>query len=249
MRMTDEQLMAYVDGELDPAATEAVRREAAENPALGQRILGQQALRERLRRAFDRTLDEPVPEQLLHAVAGGRVVDLPKPASGRAVRMAWLGGLAAAAGVVLGIALAPSLTHFVGQQPDVVAGPAGLTANGQLAAVLSNGLASEQPADGHIRLGASFLATTGNYCRTFVIDEPSANLSGMACQQDGSWALKALHEDALPSRETGEYRQAATAMSPLVLQAAGAIMSGDALDARAEAAARDHGWRGPRATR
>lgn len=242
MRMTDEQLVAYIDSELDPAATEAMRREVEANPALGQRIRGQEALRERLRRAFDRTLDEPVPERLMRAIAVDRVVDLPKPVPRRMVRMAWLGGLAAAAGIVLGIALAPSLTHLVLPQPDIVAGPAGLTASGQLAAVLSKRLASEQPTDSHIQLGASFLAKTGAYCRTFVMGQPNGALSGMACREDGSWALRALHEDAPRHGETGEYRQAATAMSPFVLQAAGAIMSGGALDAREEAAARNHGW-------
>lgn len=249
MRTTDEQLMAYVDGELDPAATEAVRRSIEDNPALGERIRDQRALRERLRRAFDHTLDEPVPVQLLRATEGGRVVDLARPATRRVVRFAWLGGLAAAAGMVLGIALGPSLTHLVGPRPNIVSGPAGLTADGQLEAVLSNRLASEQPADSDIRLGASFLARTGRYCRTFVIGQPDGSLSGMACRQGDGWALKALHEDALPPGETGEYRQAATAMSPLVLQAAEAIMSGDALDAQAEAAARNHGWQASKATR
>ena len=242
MTITDEQLAAYVDGELDPAAAEAVRREIAESPDLERQVHAQRALTDRLRRSFDRTLDEPVPTRLRRAVESSRVVDAVKRTSWHPARAAWFAGLAAAAGLVLGVVLAPSLTHGPGGNPDIVAGPAGLTAAGELAMVLSNQLASEQPRDSRIHLGASFLAKTGGYCRTFIMDQPDSRLSGMACRQDGGWALKALHEDAASPGEAGEYRQAATTLSPFVLQAAGAIMSGDALDARAEAAARNRDW-------
>ena len=48
MTVTDEELMAYVDGELDAARLESLRLEIAASADLSRRVAEQRALRNRL---------------------------------------------------------------------------------------------------------------------------------------------------------------------------------------------------------
>ena len=249
MTVTDEELMAYVDGELDAARFEALRQEIAASADLSRRVADQQALRDRLRHAFDRTLNEPVPAQLTDLAARDLAIDLASAARRRPVHKAWWSALALAAGIVLGVALGPALLQLVRERPDTVASGADVAADGALADALSRRLASEQSASDPIRLGVSFLAKTGEYCRTFMARRGDATLAGMACRQGPTWRVDALQSVAIVPGASDGYRPAATALPPLVLQAAEGAMAGDPLDAAREAQARDHHWRSPAATR
>ena len=64
MKYDDEILMAYADGELDPARRAEIDAAIAKDPALARRVEQQRALRARLAGAFAKVLDQPVPERL-----------------------------------------------------------------------------------------------------------------------------------------------------------------------------------------
>lgn len=242
MTVTDEELMAYVDGELDAGRREALRQEIAASTDLAQRVAEQQALRDRLNHAFDPTLDEPVPSRLTNLASRARVVDFGSAVPRRSSRIAWLSGLALAAGIVLGVALGPVLLQLARERPEIVASGAEVAAGGALADALSQRLASEQAASDPIRLGVSFLAKNGEYCRTFISRRGDATLAGMACRHGAEWRVDALQSVTIVPGDADGYRQAATSLPPLVLQAAEAAMTGDPLDAVGEADARDHHW-------
>ena len=94
MTVTDEELMAYVDGELDAARLESLRQEIAASADLSRRVAEQRALRDRLHRAFDPALHEPVPARLTELTVRARVVEFAfvDPSSAIARRMAeWTG--------------------------------------------------------------------------------------------------------------------------------------------------------------
>jgi hypothetical protein len=67
----------------------------------------------------------------------------------------------------------------------------------------------------------------------------------MACQQGDAWRIDALQSVTIAAGDSEGYRQAATSLPPLILQAAEVAMAGEPLDAIGEAAARDHHWRSP----
>ncbi len=67
MTISDEQLMAYVDGELDADARAQIEAAMVSDAELARRVARQQRLREKLRAAFDEVLREPVPDRLLAA--------------------------------------------------------------------------------------------------------------------------------------------------------------------------------------
>jgi len=249
MNVTDEELMAYVDGELDAARFELLRREIAASADLTRRVTDQQALRDRLRQAFDPVLDEPVPARLTDLASRDRVIDFESSSRQRLSRSAWLSGLALAAGVVLGVALGPMLPNLVRERPNIVSIGADVAVGGVLADALSRRLASEQSSSDPIRLGVSFQAKSGEYCRTFISRRGDGALAGMACRQGAEWRIDALQYVAIVPGDSNGYRQAATSLPPMILQAAEVAMTGDPLDAHGEKEARDHHWRSPAAPR
>jgi hypothetical protein len=246
MSVSDEELMAYVDGELDAGRRVAVEREIAANSGLAVRVAAQQALRERLHRALDSTLNEPVPKRLSEAVRGSSVVDFRGASSRKRQRqLVMTYWLAAAASLVLGVLIGPWIPRLSGEQPDIVTRGSSLVADGTLAEALSQRLASEQSPSERVRLVMSFVSDSGEYCRTFVANRQEDSTTGIACLKSDAWRIRALDTAAAAAGEHGIYRQAATPLSPLILQAIESSMVGQPLDADGEAAARNKGWRRP----
>ncbi|MDA8093334.1 MAG: anti-sigma factor [Betaproteobacteria bacterium] len=65
--LTSDELMAYIDGELDDARRQELDRMVQESPALAHRVEAWREQTARLREAFSPVLDEPVPTRLLHS--------------------------------------------------------------------------------------------------------------------------------------------------------------------------------------
>jgi hypothetical protein len=236
--LDDETLMAFADGELDPARHAEVEAAVAASPELAARLERQRRLKARLEVAFAPVLDEPVPEQLMAAVrgqGGAEVVALAgrRPQRPAPPRTAWT---AMAACLVVGIAAGLSL-ETLRPQPWIRTGPGGPEASGALGRALDGELASAGQA-GPVRTGLSFLAADGRYCRTFT---SARRLAGLACRDQRGWRLQLLQ--ATQGEAQGPYRMAASETPPQVLQAAQAMMAGAPLDARGEAAAKARGWR------
>jgi hypothetical protein len=243
MNISDEQLAAHLDGELGAEDKAAVAAAIAADPQLARQIAAQQALRERVRQAFDRTLDEPIPQELLDAVQGAPIVDL-KTARARRRRLwpATTLWFTAAASLVLAALMVPRLLHLASDEPNLVTVGSNRSAAGELARALSLRLASEPPS-GHVRLSISFVAKSGEYCRTFIEAHNEHSVAGLACRERDSWRVHVLEPISASAGEGGDYRQAASALPPLVLQAVETRMAGEPLDATGEAKARDGDWK------
>jgi hypothetical protein len=239
MSFSDEILMAYADGELEPAMREQVERAVREDPRVAAIVERHRALRADVFAAFAGVLDEPVPERLQpQAPAQGRVkVDVLESAGARALpaRWAWRQWGAVAASLALGV-LAGALgwrqvqgsqASPIGRQGDA------LVAQGELAAALSQQLAAQA---GLVRLGISFQAKQGNYCRSFKLGATA----GLACREDGQWRIPVLAQEE--GQENTAYRQAGSAMPAAVLEAIDQRIAGGSLDAAAEREARAQGW-------
>ena len=121
------------------------------------------------------------------------------------------------------------------QQGPLVARGGALVAHGDLDKALTTRLAAD---GGALRVGLTFRARDGGYCRTF--ESAADHLAGLACRRDGRWAVRVTSAWS-PEPATG-YRTAASSTPPAVLAAVDATIAGDALDAAAERAARDRGW-------
>jgi hypothetical protein len=244
MNFDDETLMAYADGELAPELRARVEQAMREDPAVAAAVERHRALRADVFAAFAGVLDEPVPERLRPAATGGSGpvrVDVLAQAGARPLPARWSwrqwGGMAAslAAGVLAG-----ALGWQQLQGKDMDSAPFGrqggaLVARGELAEALSTRLAADAP-DGGVRLGLSFAAKGGEYCRSFQLGATA----GLACRQGGEWRIPVLAQEEQAAQ--AGYRQAGSAMPAAVLDAIDARIAGASLDASAERAAREQGW-------
>jgi hypothetical protein len=238
MTVSSEQIIAFVDGELDESEHARIAAAAQRDDALAARITAERALRDQLRAHFAPVEHEPLPEAwitMIGVATGERAtgkrttdgtsadvisLDAARARRSRAPipRQAWIGA-AIAAGLVIAL--------FAGQ-PRRPAMPA------QLAQALDTQLASAQ--DGApIRILGTFRRPDGNLCRVYAGEAAS----GIACRDHGGWHIAQDRPGAKPAR--GAYRQAASDQAALMEQAQ-AMMAGVPFDAAQERAARDHGW-------
>jgi hypothetical protein len=244
MIFSDETIMAYVDGELDDAARAALEVAMTTDTGLADRVARERRLRARLHGEFDPVLREPIPERLLAAAKGssakartGNIIWLKRvPAR----HWTWPQWSAVAASLILGVLIAPLLRH----EPSE--GPLGIRdgkvlASGALAHALSEQLASNQVTNAPVHIGVSFLSRNGDYCRTFVLRAKNA-VAGLACREGGSWRLQALAATDRATSGSGEYQPAASSLPPAIEQSVDALIVGEPLDAKGEAAARGKGW-------
>ena len=226
-----ESLAAFLDGELPPEEMERIAKLLDARPDLDQWVRRHERLRADMKSAFADL--PPPPERLVRAVTTS-------PVSWRwrtrqmlrapGLRTLAPVGAALALGLVIGVTL---------HAPDEIALRNGqVMAQGALAAALNDKLASEAGASDGPRIGISFRARDGHYCRTFEADAQS----GLACNGDKGWTI-ALLTARPPAESTGAYRMAGSQMPDAIRAAVTLRIAGEPFDAAAEKAARDKGWK------
>jgi len=243
MSFSDEILMAYADGELEPALRAEVEQAMRADPALAAKVERHRALRADEFAAFAGVLDEPVPGRLQpRADRGSHVrVDALEAAGARPLpaRWSWPQWGAMAASLIVGVfggAVGWQGMHANGSAAPFAREGGALVAQGALAQALSQQLASEQAQGADVKLGVSFQAKDGSYCRSFTL----GSASGLACRNGGAWRVPVLAEGE--PGQGGAYRQAGSETPGAVLDAIDQRIAGGALDAAGERAARGHGW-------
>lgn len=242
--VSEEMLMAYVDGELPGEQAAGVERAMRESPEVATAVASARALRVRLRGAHAPVLEEALPQRLLDLVSVATPAGTSIPAGGGPVRggqrrWRWPEWTALAASLVLGVLVAPWLRPAGDPDPLQVHGGAVL-AGGPLAHALDTRLSGAGDGAGGISIGLGLRADDGGYCRTFVLARPPAT-AGLACRQAGQWQVVTLGE----ARADGmELRLASTALPPAVLAEVDARIGdgGEPLDAAGEREALRAGW-------
>jgi hypothetical protein len=252
--------MAYADGELDAAGIAAVESAMREDPLIEKRLAQHRALRRRVHAAYSAELSEAVPERLLTAARaapgphapgpqGSKVVSLDEARAAmqrnasraRPPRPQWRAAGSIAASVILGV----SLGYFVWgrtESPLVRSAGGALVARGQLARALSEQLAAEQTRTSAVQIGLSFLAKSGDYCRTFALSG-AVSPAGLACRHGEDWQVQALTQGPAHAAGDSDYRTAGSAMSASILKLAEGQIAGEALDQAGERAARERDWK------
>jgi anti-sigma factor RsiW len=253
MTISDETLMAYADGELDAAARAAVESAMREDPKIEKRVAAHRLLRQKVQAAYSSELAEDVPNRLLTAArqaANGsspRVVNLKDARAAmernvsRPVRPPqWrsFGTIAASviAGVGVGFFMWGQTRSPVGQDAS-----GALIARGPLAQALSNQLAAEQPPKSAVQIGLSYLAKSGDYCRTFALSG-AVSPAGVACRHGEEWRVEALTQSAGAAGDSS-YRTAASPIPAAILKSVEAQIAGEPLDQAGERSARQQGWK------
>jgi hypothetical protein len=143
---------------------------------------------------------------------------------------------AAAAAAVVGVGVSQAL-HM--NDPLRLANGR-IVASGPLARSLERNLAADASGSG-AKIMASFEDRSGRYCRVFEAAE-GARQGGVACKNDGRWAVVALANAAASVPASG-YRQAASAMPASVVAAVEELQPSSVLTPEQERQARTQQWR------
>jgi hypothetical protein len=238
--LPDPTLWAFVDGELAPDEAAKIEARAKDDAALAARIEQARALRRKVADAYADVVTETPPQRLLSMIEGGAsVVDLGKA---RQNRIAWRPAAQWGA-IAAGLAFAFLVGRFAmpagSGGGELALGPDGLVARGALAQALDTQLASNQPASSPVKIGVSFRAQNGDYCRTFILDRPAA-VAGLACKAASGWDVRMATPAAAPPGTV--YQTAADETPAPVLEMVDQTIAGAPLDAIGEARARQAHW-------
>jgi hypothetical protein len=243
----DETLMAYADGELDAKTRSEIAAAVEKDSGLARRVEQHCALRARVTGAFEKVLDQSVPERLAEIARGGttpalsmdhgKVLQFPTRTA-RAPAAPWRARewVAMAASLVLGVLLSWRFFASADSSP-VAASKDALVARGELASALERQLASAQQGDEPVLIGLTFKAREGNYCRSFVLR--ATRTAGLACRIGSEWQIPATDSSVLPE---GGMQQASSTLPPSILRIIEARMDGAALDAEGEKNAQLGAW-------
>ena len=224
----DEQLIAYVDGELSGADLATFEAEVASSPRLADEVEKHRTMAARLAKAYAPVIDEKVPGKLKGAARR-------RAAARRAMGAAQWAAIAFTA--VVGVSGGLAGGHFAWPElGPLVTRDGSVLANGGLEEALTSQLAAQT---GPLRVGVTFKSGNGRYCRTF--QSATDSLAGLACRQSDSWVIQTL--TAYKPAASPAYRTAGTQMPPAVIAAVDGVIAGIPLDAAAEKAARDKGWK------
>ncbi len=263
MSISDDMLMAYADGEFDKPEFASERNEVemaiGSDPELARRVERFRSLRRDLGSLYAEVLEEPVPERLLDAARAqpreaATVTDLAqartaKKASGAASSVAGTTAVARklrpwfaiAASLIVGVLVGHYALVSQEAGPLAVNG-ASLLAQSSLRQALSDQLAADQSHASAVQIGLSFRSKSGQYCRTFMLEQREP-LSGLACHQGADWHIDALALAETAGNAGAGYRPAGSALPAAVRAAVEDQMAGEPLDAQGEVQAKRAGWK------
>jgi len=253
MTVPDEEVFAFVDGELPPEAMARIEAAMATDPQLALRVETQRSLRRLLSGAHGGATRQPEvrktsaaepppaskPAEVIafpgikakkdkakaEEKARARDAKASKPghATGRGLPV-WAGlGACLLIGLVVGRLAAPPPVTLSGAND-----PPPIAA-GPLARAL-NTQASGQVA-GPVRIALSFKTGSGVYCRAFQAAGPSP-LAGVACREPDAWRVRAV----APAK-------AGSPTPAAILAVVDSMIAGPPLDAAGEAKAKSDGWK------
>jgi hypothetical protein len=247
IEITDEVLVAYVDGELEAGQRALVSATLRRDAALGRRAKEMRLSRDLLREAFPLQPAARVPERIVVAekrLAAACVQRLRRARPAFAFR--WRD--AAAAGLICVLAFAAYLGLHPAREPTrQVTTLAQIDPGNPLHQVLESSpsaqLVQVSGDDAAVRAILTFRAKDGRFCREFEILATSGASTGIACREQGEWHVEVLlSADAAPPN-SNYYTPAAGSDDAALAEVVERLMHGEPLGVEEEAHALAEGWR------
>jgi hypothetical protein len=239
-RPIEEDIVAFIDGEMAGPERAAFEARMAKEPALADEVRRQRELVERLRAAYPDREDKAFDPQAVAALGLGdaTVVELSAARAqrrGRAMPRSWWAG-AIAASLVCGILIGRTTPAGLGGQ-DIVADRRGqLIAGSSLDRTLTG---QQDGGAGPIKVGMTFRTADG-YCRTFRLADGNA---GMGCRSGDHWSILALVKGRPEEPRSADFRLAGDEFPPSLMSEVDARIIGTPLTPSDVEKARRARWR------
>lgn len=265
--ITDEEIVAFVDGELAAEDAEAVARRLAADPSAQARANDLRSIRGMARAALSEDFDAPLPADLIRRI---REAPLPEPGPAEPGLGEWIGSFRRGLRSLLGwVSLRPRMAvgsvfalplvivlvaiptfRSAPDRIDTVAGVGVAIPEGSALATLL----SETPSVLSVALPdggdtfnpvLSFRDIDGNWCReyeVFAADGEGAGVTAVACRADGVWRNRILVSNAGGSSGTDGFVPVGDEAGAALTAFIDRRMSGVALSQAEERAAINAGW-------
>ena len=252
----DELLKAYVNGELDEAGRTKVEQAISEDARVAQRVAQQRALKGRLHNVFEGILREPAPRRAVNGFRAegptgpAQIIDLARVRAARARRperrrlsIPRRATTAIAASLLAGVGAGLLIQRLLASAVPVEFRAGALIAGGLLNSSLNEQVVGVTPTSTAVRVGQSFHAKAGGYCRTFTLDNGHP-MAGLACREQQHWRVWTLlgTDSAATTGSPQLFRLSSSALPAPLLAVINDRTTGDALDAAAESKARHSDW-------
>lgn len=247
--VTDEELVAFLHGELEPGRAAEVEAALNDDPELAVRAETLDRQDELVRQAFAPILDAPVPAGMTNALLASdsdpdsNIVSLAEARKARVPRSmsgwGWPQFGAMAASLALGIFAGPALLGGGdgASRSLVVADSGHLAMTPALVAVFDSAASGERvevAGLGQLQVDISFRDLDSNLCRQAQLSQGDATHDLVACRSASGWQVEAL---GTRSAGAGEFRTASGDAAPAVVAAVDAMIDGDPLVGEDERAA------------
>ncbi len=257
MTLTDEQLSAYIDGELAASDMELIRRMLEDNDALSARLARLKRMDQIITAAYGSITDEPIPDPVLSLLApatnapksdlhsdnifplpNGRTLHIPKQ---------WHAPLAAAAALAVGVSIGLQLSPNIhpNRTAPMIAGI--IDKSSPLHAALETAPSAQPFMLGTDKGGAitpvlTFKSTDGRFCREFNLRSSTGGQRALACRLDGTWVVQ--FAAATNSKAAGAvYSTASSDVAAQFNELIDVLIDDAPLDADEEAAIIEKQWK------
>lgn len=117
-----------------------------------------------------------------------------------------------------------------------------LSAQGKLELALNRQPAGGASDDGSVRIGVSFVAGDGGYCRSFTLAGTAQEMSGLACRNGEEWHIPVIAQNVKQAPQAGGYRALGSDTPAAVLEAIDQRIAGPELDSKGEQEALRKNW-------
>lgn len=246
MTPDDFELMAFVDGELDPKTSKRIAEAVDDDPVLQAKAEALAASRDVARAAYAAAHEAPLSPALEQMMEGlDRALDQDEAATswqsndvdviGSAGILAWASGRLAAM-TAAGFAVGVVATWLVSQQMQPKPFLTFADANGTDLSVNAQKVLDRAPSGvalNGVMMRTSFISNQGETCRQFEL----ADQHGVACLKENAWHLLVLVE-----KPESENFQAAGNLDPLAVVVSGLGVK-HILTMQEEAARIENSWR------
>lgn len=236
MKITDEQLSAFLDAELPEAEMEIIREQLVEDENLTNR-LAELAMVDELVAMSYATIDaRPLPNAVNNLLAE-------EPASAKIIAFPLLKkmqksiqknvAIAASVALIIGFGLSQSLNRDSNEWQSVA----------QILEHTASGVEQASATGAQIKPRITFVNKEGDYCRQFSMQDKKSASENIACRKNNKWKLEtSVAIDKVQQEGVYQTASGGSVLDEKIEQMA----SGDFFDAQAESSAINLHWSKPK---
>ena len=265
MEVTDEKLIAYLDGELPDEEKLQLDLLLSEDSSLKQRLETFQELDNKLTKAYESIEDRPYSTEIQQMLSSTNVAE---PAGNEKMdesaidlhsrvlaiisqmfsKPAWPSVITATFALSLGILLGNQFGTTSGPATELTMELVGVIhPESQLHSVLESNLANEtsQISVGQIATVMpvlTFRAVDARYCREFTIIAEQQGSRGIACREGGNWHLEMLTRDDSVETVSGQFTTASDLTAVALDNLFNSLAADAPMDANSESSLIERGW-------